>query len=375
MAAGTGLEGVVASETELSFIDGEAGVLIYRGYDIHEIAETISFEECAYLLWYGRLPNQSQLDVLRDQLAAGRELPGAVVEVLRTIADKATPMEALRTAVSALAPYDPDAGCLATDLEANQRKAIRLTARMATIVTAFHRLRQGREPLAGDDSLGHAANFLYTLNGEKPTATAAKTLDICLNLHADHGFNASTFATRVTVATLSDMYSGVVSGIGTLKGPLHGGANERVMETLETIGSPENAKQYVLDALARREKIMGFGHRVYRAEDPRATHLRQMSAKLCAESGNTKWYEISRIMEETMIGEKGINPNMDFYSATVYCVLGFPRDLYTPIFACSRVAGWTAHASEQLADNRLIRPRAEYIGKKNLKFKPIAERE
>ena len=375
MAAGKGLEGVIASTTELSFIDGEAGVLVYRGYDIHEIAETIGFEECAHLLWHGDLPTRAQLDDLKSRLVAERELPGPVVDTLKSLVGRATPMEALRTAVSALSAFDPDAECPASDAEANQRKAVRITARMAMIVTAFHRLREGKDIVPADGSLGHAANFLYTLNGEKPTETAVKTFDICLNLHADHGFNASTFATRVTVGTLSDLYSGVTSGIGTLKGPLHGGANERVMATLETVGGPDNARQFVLDALARKEKIMGFGHRVYRTEDPRATHLRKISEVLCAETGNEDLYEMSRIMEQTMIGEKGINPNVDFYSATVYHALGFPRDIYTPIFACSRSVGWTAHAIEQLIDNRLIRPRAEYVGKKHLKFKPLAERE
>ena len=355
-----GLEDIVAAPSSICFIDGEKGILSYRGIDVHELAEKSSFEEVCYLLWFGRLPRQHELDDLTETLARNRTVSPKVFEIMRNFPHDANPMEVLRTTVSTLSLYDPDDA--SNSREANLRKSYRLTGQVATIVAAIDRLRQGKEPLSPDPSLKHAANFVYMLTGTKPGATAEKAFDVALILHADHEFNASTFAARVTAGTLSDIHSATTSAIGALKGPLHGGANQEVMKMLLEIGEPQNAAAYLKDALSQKKKISGFGHRVYHTEDPRATHLRQMSQNLCESSGNRGWFEISRIIEQTMKSEKNINANVDFYSATVYYTLGIPVDLFTPIFAVSRISGWTAHILEQLENNRLIRPRAEYIG-------------
>jgi 2-methylcitrate synthase len=355
-----GLEDIVAAPSSICFIDGERGILSYRGIDIHELAEKSSLEEVCYLLWFSRLPQQRELDDLTETLARNRTVPSNVFEMMRKFPQDANPMEVLRTAVSALSLYDPDAA--SNSREANLRKSYRLTGQVASIVAAIDRIRHGKAPLAPDASLKHAANFVYMLTGKKPDATAEKAFDVALILHADHEFNASTFAARVTAGTLSDIHSATTSAIGALKGPLHGGANQEVMKMLLEIGEAKNAAAYLKRALSQKKKISGFGHRVYHTEDPRATHLRQMSQNLCESSGNHKWFEISRIIEETMKSEKNINANVDFYSATVYYTLGVPVDLFTPIFAVSRISGWTAHILEQLENNRLIRPRAEYTG-------------
>jgi citrate synthase len=357
-----GLQDVVAATSSICFIDGERGVLSYRGIDIHELAEKSSFEEVCYLLWFGRLPREKELKSLTEDLIRNRAVPEEVFRLMRSFPSDANPMDVLRTAVSALSLYDPDRDASASDSAANQRKAYRLTGQVAVIVAATDRILSGKDPVAPDASLGHAANFVYMLTGKRPSATAEKAFDVALILHADHELNASTFAGRVTAATMSDIHSAVTSAIGALKGPLHGGANIDVMRMLLEIGEPENVQSYLRNALANKKKISGFGHRVYRTEDPRATHLRRMSRDLCESSGNAKWFEMSRLIEETMKREKNINANVDFYSATVYYTLGVRVDLFTPIFAVSRIAGWTAHILEQLGNNRLIRPRAEYTG-------------
>jgi citrate synthase len=358
-----GLEDVVAGESSICYIDGNKGVLSYRGFNIHTLAANASFEETAYLLWYGTLPNRRQLAELREQLAAERKLPAPVVKFLRDLPHGVTPsvpMDVLRTGVSMLSHYDADA----TDMSdaANQRKAIRLTAQIATLVACFDRLRNGRETVEASPSASHAAAFLEMLTGQAPGPNAERAMDVALVLHADHELNASTFAARVTAATLSDVHSAVVSGIGTLKGPLHGGANEAVMKLLLQFPDEQAALAGVKQMLANKKKISGFGHRVYHTEDPRATHLRKMSEALGRETGDLKWFRISEAVENYIKREKGLNANVDFYSASTYYVLGIPIDLYTPIFAVSRISGWTAHVLEQLRHNRLIRPRAEYIG-------------
>jgi citrate synthase len=371
-AARAGLEGVVAAQSRISDVNGLEGRLIYTGYDIHDLAERATFEEVIYLLWNGSLPTRSQLDQLKQQLAQETSLPAGIKEFIASIPKDANPMDMLRSVVSALSLYDSEAADMST--EANRRKAIRLTAKFPTIVTTFERVRNGLDPVEPRSDLSIAANFLYTLRGETPDDIAVRTMDVALVLHADHELNASTFAARVTAATLSDMYSAIVSAIGTLKGPLHGGANEGVIKNLVEIGTVEGVEDWVRGALAQKKKIMGFGHRVYRTEDPRATHLREMSRQLGERTGEKKWYEMSRKMEEVMLREKGLNPNVDFYSASTYYALGIPPDLFTPIFACSRISGWTAHVLEQYDNNRLIRPRAEYVGPRDLKYVPLNER-
>ena len=359
--AGKGLEGVVAANSGICWIDGEAGILSYRGIDIHELAEHSTFEETTCLLWNGMLPNELALREFATQLALARALDQRVIDLLRTFPTSATPMEVLRTAVSALSFYDADEKDNSHD--ANVRKAYNLTAQIAMIVAIYDRLRKGKEIVPPDRALTHAGNFLWMLNGEKPSATATQTLDIALILHADHELNASTFAARVIAATLSDIHSAITGAIGALKGPLHGGANEGVMRLLLTIDKEgADPVEYVRGMLAARQKISGFGHRVYKTEDPRATHLRKMSEQLGNDSGNPKWYNMSRSIELFINKEKRLNANVDFYSASTYATLGIDIDLYTPIFAISRIAGWAAHVIEQLDDNRLIRPRAEYIG-------------
>ena len=355
-----GLQDVVVATSSICYIDGKKGILSYRGMDIHDLAEQSTFEEVCYLLWFGRLPKQTELDEVTAVMGRSRALPEPVVQLLKSFPQDAPPMDILRTAVSALSHYDPDAA--ANDKPANLRKTYRLTGQIASIVAAADRIRNGQEPVSPDPGLSHAANFVYMLTGNKPDATAERALDVALILHADHEFNASTFAARVTIATLTDIHSAITSAIGTLKGPLHGGANQDVMRILIEIGETERAETYIKEALARKQKISGFGHRVYQTEDPRATHLRRMSRDLSESSGTRKWFETSRVIEEVVKREKNINANVDFYSATVYYNLGIPVDLFTPLFAVSRISGWTAHVLEQLDNNRLIRPRAEYTG-------------
>lgn len=356
---GAGLEGVVAGESEICFIDGYAGILSYRGYNIHTLAENATFEEVIYLLWHGSLPNRSELEQLQRGLAAERALPRRVVDFLAGI-PSGTPMDVLRTAVSMLGLDDP----LTPDMSpsANQHKALKLMAQTATAVTAFDRLRAGKPLVEDDPDLGFAANFLYTLTGNRPDDVMTRALDVALTLHADHELNASTFAARVTAATLSDIYSAVTSAVGALKGPLHGGANQDVIRWLLQLSDEDAAAERVRNTLARKVKIPGFGHRVYRTEDPRATHLRVLSAELGARTGQEKLFTMSRRMEEEVKREKGLNPNVDFYSASTYYALGIPIDLFTPVFAVSRMSGWTAHVLEQYRNNRLIRPRADYKG-------------
>jgi citrate synthase len=355
-----GLEGVVAANSSICYIDGDAGVLAYRGIDIHELAQKSTFEETCYLLWFGRLPKRAELDDLNRKLAAARRMDSAIYDMMGKVPKTAPPMELLRTAVSALSFYDSDSK--AVDHDSNLCKAINLTSQIAMIVAGYDRIRKGKSVTPPDPSLSHAANFLLMLNGEKPTATAEKALDVALILHADHEFNASTFAARVTAGTLSDMHSAITSAIGALKGPLHGGANEEVMRMLFEIDKKsEDPVAHVKNMLANHKKISGFGHRVYHTEDPRATHLRQMSRDL-GRSANPKWYEMSAKIEQYIKNEKHLNANVDFYSASTYTTLGLDVDLFTPVFAVSRISGWAAHVIEQLDDNRLIRPRAEYIG-------------
>jgi citrate synthase len=355
-----GLEGVVAAVSSICYIDGDRGILAYRGIDIHELADNSTFEETCYLLWFGKLPARAELREFTRALAEERKLDASIINLLRQAPRHALPMDVLRTAVSALSFYDPEEAV--NTAEANYHKSLRLTSQIAMIVTAYDRIRKGRPVVEPDRSLSHAANFLLMLNGDPPTKTAERALDIALILHADHELNASTFAARVTAATLSDMHSAITSGIGALKGPLHGGANEAVFKILEEIDkNGADPVEYIKGMLAQKKKIPGFGHRVYHTEDPRATHLRQMSRELGESSGQGKWFEYSYKIEQLM-KEKKLNANVDFYSASTYHTLGIEIDLFTPIFAVSRISGWTAHVMEQLADNRLIRPRAEYVG-------------
>jgi len=356
-----GLEGVVATTSSICYIDGQQGVLAYRGIDIHELADNSTFEEVCHLLWFGKLPTRNELRELRDRMAEERKLDASIIHRLHLAPKHALPMDVLRTIVSALSFYDPEEKY--NDRDANVHKAIRLTAQIAMLVAAYDRIRKGKEIVEPDRSLSHAANFLLMLNGDRPSATAERALDIALILHADHELNASTFAARVTAATLSDMHSAITSAIGALKGPLHGGANEAVFRILEAIStSGADPVEYVKGMLAQKKKIPGFGHRVYHTEDPRATHLRTMSRDLGTSSGETKWFDYSQKIEEFVKADKKLNANVDFYSASTYHTLGIDVDLFTPVFAVSRISGWTAHVIEQLEDNRLIRPRADYIG-------------
>jgi citrate synthase len=359
--AGKGLAGVVAANSGVCWIDGDAGVLAYRGIDIHELAQKSTFEETSYLLWFGQLPTQAELDHFSQRLKDARHLDPKIIDLLRSFPKSANSMEVLRTAVSALSLYDPDENDNQHD--ANVSKSFRLTSQIAMLVAAYDRLRKGKPVVEPDKSLSHAANFLWMLNGEKPSETATKTFDLALILHADHELNASTFAARVIAATLSDIHSAITGAIGALKGPLHGGANEAVMRMLFAIDKEgADPVDYVAKLLAQKKKISGFGHRVYHTEDPRATHLRKMSEELGESSGNAKWFKMSRAIEKYILAEKKLNANVDFYSASTYTMLGIDLDLFTPIFAVSRISGWAAHVIEQLDDNRLIRPRAEYIG-------------
>jgi citrate synthase len=372
VTAGAGLEGIVATSSDICFIDGEEGILSYQGFNIHTLAEHATFEEVIFLLWHGHLPKQLELDALKAELVEFRPIPQRVIDFLAG-AKTGTPMDVLRTAVSMLSLDDPQAKDMSP--AANLQKAQKLMSQTATIVTTFDRLRNGHPIVPGDPSLGFAANFLYTLTGKKPDDVMEKAFDVALILHADHELNASTFAARVTAATLSDIYSAVTSGIGALKGPLHGGANEDVIKMLLEAGSESAALEHIHYRLANKIKIPGFGHRVYKTEDPRATHLRQLSEELGKRTGHVDLYRTSQKIERTMKETKGLNANVDFYSASAYYSLGIPIDLYTPIFAVSRMSGWTAHVLEQYRNNRLIRPRAEYTGKPvGQTWVPMAER-
>jgi citrate synthase len=357
-----GLEDVVAATSAICYLDGARGVLAYCGYDIHDLARGGTFEEVCYLLWHGRLPDRAELGDLQSQLAAARPLGEPILRLMKQL-PPSDGMDTLRTLTSALSHYDPEAAD--NSAQANYRKAVRLTGQLASLVATYGRLQAGGGPIQPDPALGHAANFLYMLTGTRPGALAVRALDVALVLHADHELNASTFAARVAAATLTDIHSAIVAAIGTLKGPLHGGANADVMRMLIEIGedaTPDRVDEAIRGKLARKVKIPGFGHRVYRTEDPRATHLRRMSKDLGERAGNTRWFEMSQRIEQLVTGEKNLYPNVDFYSASTYYTLGIPIDLYTPIFAVSRVSGWTAHCLEQYANNRLIRPRTDYIG-------------
>ncbi|MBS1873972.1 MAG: citrate synthase [Acidobacteria bacterium] len=372
VTTGAGLEGVIATQSEICYIDGEAGVLAYQGYTIHTLAENASFEEVIYLLWNGKLPNQTELDYFKKNLVQYRPIPKQVQEFLASVPN-ATPMDVLRTAVSMLSLYDPLVKDMST--ESNLAKAHRLMSQTATIVTTFDRLRKNLPVLDGDPELSFAANFLYTLTGNKPDEVMERAFDIALTLHADHELNASTFAARVTAATLSDIYSAVTSAIGALKGPLHGGANEDVIRLLLEAGDSTRALQTVRDRLGMKVKVPGFGHRVYRTLDPRAIHLKRLSEEIGQRTGHADLYEASRDIEKTVRELKGLNANVDFYSASTYYSLGIPVDLFTPIFAVSRMSGWTAHILEQYRNNRLIRPRADYIGEQvGRAWVPMSER-
>jgi citrate synthase len=356
-----GLEGIIATKSSICWIDGDAGVLSYRGIDIHQLAEHSNFEETTYLLWFGVLPTASQLADFSKELAFSRALNWRIYEFLRNVPTDATPMEVLRTAVSLLSLYDPDEKD--SSHESNVRKSYRLTSQIAMIVAIFDRIRKGKTIIDPDRSLSHSANFLRMLNGVNPSETATRALDVALILQADHELNASTFAARVIASTFSDIHSAVVGAIAALKGPLHGGANAETMKLLVAIDEAgADPVEYVKQMFEQKKKISGFGHRVYHTEDPRATHLRKMSEDLSRSAGNTKWFDMSRKIELYVNAEKKLNANVDFYSASTYTALGVEIDLFTPIFAISRIAGWTAHVIEQLDDNRLIRPRADYIG-------------
>jgi citrate synthase len=371
-APGGGLRNVVAGETRISSIDGQRGILAYGGIDIHELAEHSTFEEVVFLLHRGVLPKRDELREMRDRIAAERPLPRAVRELLALVPAGTHPMTTLRTAVSLLGALDPDANDDAPP--ARERKAIRLTAQMATLVAAIDRVRRGREPIAPERSMSQAGAFLRMLSGERVAPEAERIMDVALILHADHEFNASTFAARVAASTLADVHGAITAAIATLKGPLHGGANEEVMKMLEQVGEPDRVDAWVKDALAQKKKIMGFGHAVYKTEDPRATHLRRMSRELGVATGKSKWYEISARIEPLIKEQKGLFPNVDFYSASAYHALGIPTDLFTPVFAVSRVAGWTAHVLEQLGNNKLIRPESDYVGARDVKYVPLQDR-
>ncbi len=368
-----GLEGIVANSTRLSDVLGDIGQLIYAGYDIDELAGKVTFEEIIHLLWYGELPNWRQLNALQESLRSHRDLPQGVIDFITTAPKDANPMDVIRTAVSMLGLYDHHADD--TSVDRNRERAVSITARISVIAAQYHRARSGKKLLPIRKDLGEAAHFLYLLTGEEPGADAVKTLDVAYVLHADHGMNASTFSARVTIATLSDMFSAITSAIGTLKGPLHGGANEGVIHMLQEIGGEDKVDAWIADALAQKKKIMGIGHRVYKVLDPRAPHLRAMAIKLTEQLGEPKWIRMSERIAEIMKEKKGLNANVDFYSATVYYSLGLPTDMFTPIFAIARTAGWTGHVLEQLSDNRLYRPLSEYTGPAvGKKVTPIALR-
>ena len=369
-----GLEDVVVSTSEICFIDGHLGRLLYRGFDVDELVARSNFEEVIYLLWHGKLPSRKELDAHVKALSstANRKLPPKLVSMLKLLPKKTTPMEVLRTGVSALSSFDPDAAD--NSREATLRKSLRLTAQMPTLVAAWERIRRGKAPVAPNPRLNLAGNFVYMMSGKKPSELATKTFDVALILHADHEFNASTFAARVTAATLSDVHSAVVSGIGALKGPLHGGANEQVMLMVEKIKDPAKAESWMKKALADKMRVMGFGHRVYRVEDPRAKHLRRLALELGQQAGSTDSVDILGTVARVVSAEKHIFPNVDLFSGAAYKSMGIPTDQFTPIFAMSRVVGWAAHVLEQHGNNRLIRPRAEYTGATAARYVPISDR-
>lgn len=369
-----GLEGVIAGISTISEIDVEHSRLEYRGYNVHDLAEKGSFEETAYLLLFEKLPNKAELEEFRHKLAEERDVPSQVYDALKAMPKNSHPMDMIRTAYSVLAPFDPDYTVPSTDDAANLRKAVRIVAKAGTMVANGHRIRKGLEPLKPKPEHNTAQNFLYLMGGEEPKAKTVQVMDASLTLYAEHGYNASTFSCRVTVATLSDLYSGIVSGIGTLRGPLHGGANEEAMKMILEIGSPENAEAWINDALATKKKIMGFGHREYKKGDSRAMYMTRVAKELGREMGNTKYGDIADILERVMLREKNLFPNVDFPAAYAYYLLDIPIDLYTPIFVVARVAGWSTHAIEQLRHNRLIRPTAIYEGHRNLDFVPLASR-
>lgn len=372
-AATAGLRGVVAAQSSIGDVNGEEGILIYQGYDIHDLAEHSTFEEVIYLLWNGRLPKQEELDDLNSEIRANYAIPSEIVDLMKTFPKDADPMDVLRTSVSALGFYDKETAHK-TDRENAVKAAIKLTAQFPTVVTAWERIRQGKEVVAPLPDQNIATNFLYMLRGEMPEADEVKIFDICLILHADHELNASTFTTRVIAGTLADVYGSVTGGICALAGPLHGGANTNVMKMLLEIGSLENVDSWLDKALEEKRKIMGIGHAVYKTEDPRATWLRKFSKQVGEKAGEMKWFEMSQKIEKAMHEKKGMFPNVDFYSASTYYLMGIPLDQYTPIFAVSRISGWTGHILEQYSNNKLIRPRAEYIGERGLKYAPINER-
>ncbi|MGB2750794.1 MAG: citrate synthase [Pyrinomonadaceae bacterium] len=371
-AAAAGLRGVVAAQSSIGDVNGEQGILIYQGYDIHDLAEHATFEEVVYLLWHGNLPTQAELDTLKAELRANYEVPAQVIELMKQFPKTADPMDVLRTSVSALDFFDP-AGH-GTDRENATRAATKITGQIGTIAAAWDRIRNGKDVISPDTSLGIAENFLYMLNGERPDADEARMFDVCLILHADHELNASTFTTRVVAGTLADMYGCVTAGIAALAGPLHGGANTAVMKMLIEIGEPDKVDGWLEKALEEKRKIMGIGHAVYKTEDPRATWLRRYSKHMADKTGTSKWYEMSQRIEAMMLEKKGMHPNVDFYSASTYYLMGIALDMYTPIFAVSRISGWTGHILEQYANNKLIRPRAEYIGERDRKYVAIGER-
>lgn len=368
-----GLKDVVIDKTSLCLIDGKAGRLLYRGYSIHDLAQYSTFEEVAYLLWHGELPTASQMERFRSDLSAAQTLPPSVMEVIRIVKD-AHPMDVLRTAVSALAAFDPDTAD--TSPESKLRKAVRLTAQTPAIVAAHQRVRNGHEPVPPDPNLSLAANLLYMMHGEKPDSEAARAIDVDLILHAEHGSNASSFAARVCASTLSDLHAAVVAAIGTLKGPRHGGAAEAVMKLVQEIGEPECAKAVIEEKRARGEKIMGFGHRVYRVEDPRARHMRERARELGEKLGQPKWFRILIEIEDAMapLADHGVNVNVDFYAGAVYYLLGIPEDLFVPMFAIGRMPGWIAQVQEQWEDNTLIRPLLKYEGPEDREYVPLERR-
>jgi citrate synthase len=371
-AAAAGLRGVVAAQSSIGDVNGEQGILIYQGYDIHDLAEHSTFEEVVYLLWHGELPTASQLDELKQRFSRNYEAPAEIIAAMKTYPKDADPMDVLRTAVSSLDFYDQNGH--GTDREHAVKAAIRITGQIGTIAAAWDRIRNGKEPIAPDTSLSIAENFLYMLRGERADADEERIFDVCLILHADHELNASTFTTRVVAGTLAGMYGAVTAGIAALAGPLHGGANTNVMKMLLEIGDTDKIDSWLDKALEEKRKIMGIGHAVYKTEDPRATWLRRFSKQMADKKGETKWFEMSQKIEKAMLDKKGMYPNVDFYSASTYYLMGIPLDLYTPIFAVSRISGWTGHILEQYANNKLIRPRAEYIGQRDRKYTPIADR-
>lgn len=371
-AATEGLRGVVAAQSAIGDVNGEKGILIYQGYDIHDLAENSTFEEVIYLLWNGRLPQARELADFIKQFQANYAVPDEILEMMQTFPKDANPMDVLRTSISALGFYDKDGH--ATDRETAVRTATKLTAQIGTLVAAWERIRTDKTIVAPDTTLSIAENFLYMFTGEKPKAEDAKMFDIALILHADHELNASTFTTRVVAGTLEDLYGAVTAGVAALAGPLHGGANTNVMKMLKEIGSEDKVDEWLDKALEEKRKIMGIGHAVYKTEDPRATWLRKFSKQLGEKKGEMKWFNMSQKIERAMLDKKGMYPNVDFYSASAYYMMDIPLDQYTPIFAVSRISGWTGHILEQYSNNKLIRPRAEYIGKRDQKYTPIGER-